>query len=171
MRNHVPTVSAVAAAGATLELAGKDGHAPLLIAILEGKFFAAQKLIELGVNPNAKSGPQQLTPLMVLASQLAPQQRTAHMASGPGPADLAELLIKKGADVNAVSVSGVTALMIAAGHNNPPLIGLLAKAGADFTLRNSAGQSAAEVAVISGSEQAAKMLRIMQQRPALPGVR
>lgn len=170
MRNHVPSIQVLAGGGAKLSKPGRDGHAPILIALLEGRLFAAQALVEQGIDVNARSGAEQLTPLMVLASQLAPQQRVTRIAGGPSPNELASLLISKGADVNAQSQQGVTALMIAAGHDNTPLIGLLAQAGAAFQLRNSAGQTAADVADISGSEHAAKMLRIMQ-RPAAQGVR
>ncbi len=167
MRNHVPSIQALAAAGADLSKPGRDGHAPILIALMEGKLFAAQALIELGIDVNARSGSEKLTPLMVLASQLTPQQRVSRIAGGPSPAELAGLLIRKGADVNAQSHQGVTALMIAAGHDNTPLIGLLAQSGADFELRNSAGQTPADVAAISGSEHAAKMLRIMHRSSPL----
>ena len=47
----------------------------------------------------------------------------------PGPLQVARALIAHKADVNAVSKSGVTALMLAAAHNNPPIVGLLSAVG------------------------------------------
>ena len=72
---------------------------------------------------------------MLVASQLSPQARTTHLAAGPTPVDIAELLIERGAEVDAKSAAGVTALMVAAGHNNAPMIGLLLGKGANPGLR------------------------------------
>jgi ankyrin repeat protein len=77
------------------------------------------------------------------------------------PLDLARALIDKGADVNAKSKDGVTALLIAAGHNNAPIIGLLVGAGADPNVKSPQGQTALEIATSAGFESAAGALRFM----------
>ena len=41
--------------------------------------------------------------------------------------------------MNAKSKTGMTALMIAAAHNNPPMIGLLIDAGADLSAQEQSG--------------------------------
>ena len=48
--------------------------------------------------------------------------------------------------MNAKSKAGVTALMIAAAHNNPPMIGLLIESGADTAAKNNQGKTAEDVA-------------------------
>ena len=160
-RNHVPTVEMLARKGANLNLPNKQGITPLSWALGDGKFFAAKALIDAGADVNARSGYEQVTPLMVVATQLAAKTRSGNLAQGPQPLDLARALIDKGADVNAVSKDGVTALMIAAGHNNAPIIGLLVGAGADPNAKSALGQSALDIATSAGFEAAAGALKFM----------
>jgi ankyrin repeat protein len=77
------------------------------------------------------------------------------------PTDIARGLIDRGADVNAQSKSGVTALMIAATHNNPPMIGMLIDAGADPTLKNKLGQTAGDVAERNGNLEAQQAIKVL----------
>src|SRR5690606_15739779 len=102
-RNHVPTVEMLAKKGADLNKLNKQGITPLSWAIGDGKFFAAKALIDHGADVNLASGYENVTPLMVAATQLAAKTRSGNLAQGPQPLDLARALIDKGADVNAVS--------------------------------------------------------------------
>ncbi len=83
---------------------------------------------------------------MAVATQITAQTRQTHVTQGPAPIALADELIRKGANLNAVSKHGVTALMIAAGHNNAPMIGLLLRAGADASLKSGEGKTALDIA-------------------------
>lgn len=168
-RNHVPSVETLAKIGANLELKTKQGITPLSWAIGDGKYFAAKALIDLGADVNAKSGIEDVTPLMVLATQLAAKTRSGNLAQGPQPLDLARLLIEKGADVNAVSKDNVSALMIAAGHNNAPIIGLLASAGAKLDVTSSTGQTALDIATSAGFDAAVGALKLMSKATHQPG--
>ena len=58
------------------------------------------------------------------------------------PTDIAKALLERRAKLNAQSKNGMTALMVAAAHNSPPMIGLLMDAGADPTIKNKRGQTA-----------------------------
>lgn len=145
-RNHVPTIEAIARAGGDLELATPQGITPLAWAIGDGKFFAAKALIDRGAKVDSASGKEGVSPLMTAATQIPPKSRTSALTLGPPPNELALDIIAKGANVNQVSKDGVTALMVAAGHNNTAMIGLLLKAGADPTLKNSEGLTASEIA-------------------------
>lgn len=160
-RNHVPSVEALLAGGADIEKVNQQGYTPLEIAIGDDQLFAARALIQAGAKINVSSGKTQVTPLMLVASQLSPQARTTHLAAGPTPVDIAEELIAKGADVNAKSAAGVTALMVAAGHNNAPMIGLLLSKGADPTLKNNLGKTALDVAREARNEVAISALQLL----------
>lgn len=162
-RNHVPSVEMLAKKGANLELKTKQGITPLSWAIGDGKYFAAKALIDLGADVNAPSGIENVTPLMVLATQLAAKTRSGNLAQGPQPLDLARLLVDKGANVNAMSKDSVNAVMIAAGHNNAPIIGLLAGAGADLSAKSSQGQTALEIATGAGFDAAVGALKLMSK--------
>ncbi len=55
----------------------------------------------------------------------------------------------------------MTALMIAAAHNNPPMIGLLIESGADADAKNNQGQSAADIAKINNNFEAAQAIKVL----------
>ncbi|MEQ1577929.1 MAG: quinoprotein dehydrogenase-associated putative ABC transporter substrate-binding protein [Hyphomicrobium sp.] len=158
-RNHVPTIEMLIKKGADTELPSTNGITPLTWAIGDGKYFAAKALIDLGAKPNSKSGKEEVSPLMVVATQLTSQTRTGSVTQGPPPIELAKLLIEKRADVNQASKLGVTALMVAAGHNNAPVIGQLLNAGADPTLKSAEGLTALEIAERAQNENATAALK------------
>lgn len=158
MRNHVPSIKALKVAGADLNRLSDTGLSPLLIAVTEGSAFAADTLLDLGADPKTPSGPHGITPLMATATQLVAQKRVTHLAKGPTPLELAERMIKAGADVNATTDAGVTALMIAAGHNNMPMIAFLIRNGADPAVKNKDGKTALDIAKTANHEQAARAL-------------
>ncbi|MEQ1647018.1 MAG: quinoprotein dehydrogenase-associated putative ABC transporter substrate-binding protein [Hyphomicrobiaceae bacterium] len=159
MRNHVPSIEVLRAGGADLAKPGRDKHSPLLIALGEGSYFAARALLYAGASPSEPSGPEQMTPLMTAATQVQVTARVNQVARGPSPIELADQLIKLGADANAKTTSGITALMIAAGHDNAPMIGLLIKAGADPAVKAANGKTAMQIAESGGFENAIKMLK------------
>ncbi|HNX77448.1 MAG TPA: ankyrin repeat domain-containing protein [Candidatus Rifleibacterium sp.] len=71
---------------------------------------------------------------------------------------IALLLVKAGADVNAIDEDGYTALMYAASKNEPELTRSLIKAGADVNARASNGQTPLMAAVLYGPETVAVLL-------------
>ncbi|WP_210269800.1 quinoprotein dehydrogenase-associated putative ABC transporter substrate-binding protein [Hyphomicrobium methylovorum] len=166
--NHVPSVELLAKRGADLEKGTEKGYTALEIALSEGKFFAAQALLAAGVQVNVAHGPEKLTPLMVCATQLQPQQRLSQLARGPTPLALAEDLIKRGANTNAQTKEGITALMIAAGQNNAPMIGLLLRAGADPKLASLQGKTALDIAKEAGNETAIGALKFLTSATPAP---
>ncbi len=108
---------------------------------------------------------------MSTATQLTAQTRVGHISQGPAPIELAKLLIEKGADVNAKSKDGVTAIMVAAGHNNAPIVGLLASSGADLTLKSAAGLTALEIAEAARNESAIGALKLVARPTAGQGTK
>lgn len=159
--NHVPSIELLAKHGADLEKGTGKGYTALELALSTGNFFAAKALIESGAKVDHASGPEKLTPLMVCATQLQPQQRLNQLARGPTPLVLAEELIKRGANVNATSKEGITALMIAAGQNNAPMIGLLLRAGADPKMKSAAGKTALDIATEAYNDNASGALKFL----------
>jgi quinoprotein dehydrogenase-associated probable ABC transporter substrate-binding protein len=161
LRDHVPTVKALLANHADMETPGPEGYRPLAIAIAEDKYETAKALMEAGANVNVPAGPDGLTPLMVAVAQNAPAEGTMFVPSSTRPIQIAKLLIERGADVNAKSKSGTTPLMVAAAHNNPPMIGLLIESGADTKAKNNQGKTAAEVAEMNRNMEAAQAIRVL----------
>lgn len=171
LRNFAPGVAALAAAGADLDARNHDGFTPLAIAIIEDQYKAAVALIAAGVPVDTAVGDAGLTPLMLAAGK---ETRRLTLGAGvsrvekidpkePDPLAITRALIDKGANVNAVSKSGVTALLLAAAHNNPPTVGLLAEAGADRNFRNPDGKTASDVAKQNGNTAVVSLLRLLDQ--------
>lgn len=75
-----------------------------------------------------------------------------------GPPELAEFLLSSGADPNAVSDRGYSALMRSAGHGNIAVVRLLLAAGADPSLRDCDGKTARRLASEMGQSACANLL-------------
>lgn len=164
LRNHQPTVRLLAERGADLSARTPGDVTPLALAISEGKYFAAEALIEAGAPVDETFGRESLTALMVAATQYEANNRDAQIAQGPSIIALAEALKERGADLDARSVHGVTAAMIAAGHNNAAMVGFLAEAGADLAARTPDGRTALDIATTIRADAAAKALRLYQKK-------
>ena len=161
MRDAIPTIKVLTDKGAKVEDPGPDGFVPLALALADGYYEAAKTLLEAGANPNVASGDESLTPLMIAASKTQAAEGERFVPGSTRPIDLAKELIERKADVNAKSSTGMTALMIAAAHNNPPMIGLLIESGADPDAKNNQGQTAADVAGINGNLEAAQAIKVL----------
>lgn len=179
-RNHVPSVEALLQHGASLTMKDPEDLTPLCRALDSRSFLAASALIKAGASPNVQCGANRLTPLMVVATHEKAEQSgnvpvddDRYLSDGVSPLEVGQLLVSKGADVNARSRGGITALMIAAGYDNAPLIGLLIQAGAKIDVRSGNGKTALDIAKDNDNDTAAKTLELMgrfasPQRPAAP---
>jgi ankyrin repeat protein len=98
---------------------------------------------------------------MIAAGQTAPAPGARFLPDSTRPIDIARSLLDHGADVNAKSKGAFTALMVAATHNNPPMIGLLLQAGANASVKNAQGQTALDVAEINGNHEAAQAISVL----------
>jgi quinoprotein dehydrogenase-associated probable ABC transporter substrate-binding protein len=168
-RDHVPSIKVLLEHGADIEKLGPQGFRVLPLAIADDNYEAAKALIEAGAKVNEPSGAEGLTPLMVAAAQTAPAEGAMFLPSSTRPIDIAKGLIERGADVNAQSTKGVTALMIAATHNNPPMIGLLMESGADASLKDDQGQTATDVAKRNGNIESAQAIVVLGAAKAAEG--
>ena len=170
MRDHVPSVKALLEAGANVEQPGLEGFRPLALAIAESKYEVAKALIEGGADVSVASGEDGLTPLMLIAAQTGPAEGARFLPGSTRPSDIAKILIERGADINAQSKSGITALMVAATHNSAPMIGFLMDAGADPTVKNNLGLTASDVAEKNGNLEAAQAILVLSSaRAEAPG--
>jgi quinoprotein dehydrogenase-associated probable ABC transporter substrate-binding protein len=131
--------------GAKLEAADQDGQTALGVAAQNNKIKALTALMEAGANVNRSVGKADYTPLMLAASS--------------GAVDIAQLLIKHGANVNAKNAGGVTPLMVVAANNAAKVGSLLLEAGADPALRAEDGRTALMIAKSNNSEAVLKLLQ------------
>ena len=166
MRDHVPSVKALIEHGADMEKPGQGNFKPLPLAIAEDKYESAKALMDAGADVNSVSGDDALTPLMIAAGQTSPAEGAMFVPGSTRPTDIAQGLLARGANVNAQSKNGVTPLMIAATHNNPPMIGILIDAGADVTLKNKLGQTAADVAELNGNLESQQAIMVLSTAKA-----
>ncbi|MGB6657313.1 MAG: quinoprotein dehydrogenase-associated putative ABC transporter substrate-binding protein [Methylovirgula sp.] len=173
MQDDVPTLKVLAAHGANLESRTSESATPLAFAIAEDKMKAALALIDAGAPVNTKSTKLGLTPLMVASGRepyevsISGQRHELENLSldphYPDALQVARTLIAHGADVKAVSDSGVTALMLAAAHGNTPIVGLLLQSGADASKKSPDGKTALDMAVQNGNDTVVSLIRLMQQ--------
>ncbi len=160
-QDNVPAIQLLVSRKANLDAQTPGGYSALAYALADGKFAAAKALIEAGASATAPSGPQKLTPLMVDASQRPIEQREIALIEGTGPVELAQLLVKRGANVDAASSAGMTALMIAAVHNNPAMIGTLIQLGANPDAKEVGGRTARDLAALNGNAAALQILDVL----------
>ena len=83
-----------------------------------------------------------------------------------GPVEVARELLSRGVDVNATNVAGVTALMIAAAHDNSAMIGLLLQGGADRHAKSAEGETARDIATKNDNLAAVRTLSLLEHAPA-----
>jgi len=160
-RDNVPAIQLFVSYKANLNATTPDGYTALAYALADGRFAAAKALVEAGASVTQPAGPQKLTPLMIVASQRPIEQRSMALVEGVGPLDLAQLLVTRGADINATSTTGMTALMVAAVHNNPAMIGLLAQLGANLSAKEAGGRTARDLAEANENAAALNILDLL----------
>lgn len=103
------------------------GQTPLFVAVSKKQTAVVIKLLELGASPRVKDSAQGGTAL----------QR----ASANGSVDIVDILLKKGAPVNASNKEGWTALHYAYAEDHPEVVKILLAAGADPYLEDNQGNT------------------------------
>jgi ankyrin repeat protein len=83
-----------------------------------------------------------------------------HDAALAGKLDVVQLLVEKGANVNAKdNESGATPLHHAASWGRTEVVTFLLENGADASIRTKGGDTALESAVVAGQKEVAELLR------------
>jgi ankyrin repeat protein len=126
--------------GLEVDAANAQGETPLMMAALKGRLEWTQRLLERGARLNREGW----TPLH-------------YAASGPEP-KVVELLLARGAALEARSPNGSTPLMLAARYGSEASVDLLLARGADPKLRNQRDLTAADFARMDGRDGLAKRL-------------
>jgi quinoprotein dehydrogenase-associated probable ABC transporter substrate-binding protein len=173
-RDDPASVQALASRGAGLDSPAPGGYTPLGMAIAEDRMAAAMALIQAGAPVNTPSGADKLTPLMIAAGRepvhftLAAGRRPIEklIPNYPGALEIAQALVEHGADVDAVSGSGVTALILAAAHNQVPIVGLLVQARANGSVKAPDGRTALDIARANGNEPVVSIIRLLDESGA-----
>ncbi|MCV2368962.1 ankyrin repeat domain-containing protein [Roseateles oligotrophus] len=121
-----------------------NGETALMLAAIKGRLDWVQKIVKKGATINT-----------------AGWTALHYAASGPDNG-VSAWLLSQGADINARSPNGSTALMMSARYGALDLPSVLLKAGADVNLANDKGLSAADFAATAGRDELkAKLLKLM----------
>jgi ankyrin repeat protein len=126
-----------------VEVRNAQDESPLMMAALRGHLEAVRALIARDADVN-KPG---WTPLHYAASGTQPQQ-----------AAIIALLLENHAFIDAASPNGTTPLMMAAHYGTSESVQLLLKEGADPSLKNQLGLTAADFALRAGRKEIADLI-------------
>lgn len=134
IRGHVEVVKAIVAKGENVDSRTKDGFTPLHLAVKFGKHELVEALLGLGANLQLKAVKGGETALH-LATQVSDGQ------------DCVDLLIRSGADVDAIDSRLETPLHFATRANNIKAVELLLNDGAKLDLQNELGENILHLSV------------------------
>jgi ankyrin repeat protein len=128
----VDRVRKLLAAGADCNERSGEGATALMLASYAGNLGMVKTLIDAGADVNARD-----------EGGWSALMKSAHNAElDRGFADVAQVLIEAGADVEAPIGYGVRPLMLAAGYGETAVVETLLRAGADVLARNEGGLTA-----------------------------
>ncbi len=139
--NATGSVDALLAAGAKVNARTPNGDSALMAAAISGNLEVAKKLRQKG----AELEGAQWTPLI-------------YAATG-GKDSMVAYLLAEGANINATSANGTTALMMAVREGRYSVVTLLIAKGADVNKRNENGASALSWAVRGNDNTTAEALK------------
>jgi ankyrin repeat protein len=142
----IKIVSSLLNAGADANMRDSRGETALFVASERDDPLVAL-LLDRGADPGLPDL-RGATPLM----------RSVQAAPYRGTPSIMLALIKRGAKINAQTVDGITALILAAGRK-PDAVETLLRHGADVTCRDKRGHSALDVAQFENALQTVRILR------------
>lgn len=146
---HLEVVRVLLEHGADPNVQQVRGGTPLHIAVQEGHLEIIKLLLEKGADPNIadKTGVRPLHTLC-LKNKIAEEQLT----------DVAEWLLDAGAEIDAVSEDGSTALQAACDYEHPELVALLLAKGANTEVHGYLGRTPLHTAAIRQNKAICELL-------------
>lgn len=135
--NNIEEVKKIPASNLNVNAFDADGSTPLLNAVITGEVHLVKLLLEAGANPNLGDHVMAETPIIGAIQR----------GITPNCNSICSALISGGADINAQTYDGMTALMWAARFGNLELINLFLQAGADVNLQDSEKKTAMDYAL------------------------
>jgi len=142
---NAPLVKALLDAGARTEDSSYGHQTPLMQAVASGRLRTIQTLLDHGANPLAHDDSGRF-PIHYLDSDT------------PDGLKIAEILIKSGADINAVDNEGMTPLINLASSDNASVVRFLLAHGANVNAHSKDGNSALIEAAMSESTAVTRLL-------------
>jgi ankyrin repeat protein len=152
----------------------RDGNSILMLAVREKSLAVAKLLLDRHPNVNY-ANPAQETALMFAALQgesdlvralvgggarvNQPGWNALHYAAWGGQPEICRYLLDEGADIDATSPNGTTALMLAAREGHYAVVKLLLWEVAEPNVRNEAGATALSMALRRKNTDIAALLR------------
>lgn len=169
----VATIRPLLARGASVDTTDGEGNTLLMLAARDGHEELTRLLIDYRAKLNARNaagdtalamaalrGQRKIVEILVTAgaSQTVPGWPPLVYAAFGGHLDVVAYLLGKGADINAASEGGMTALMAAARNGHLPVVRALLAGGADMEKRTDRGDSALDIAQRTGNTEIAALL-------------
>ncbi len=136
---------------ARINTRNRNGETALSLAAFHGRLYYAQKLVEAGADVNLYGWP----PLIYAAFK--------------GDVAIVDYLLKRGAEVNARTENGSTALLFAARFGHQEVVEVLLHNQADPNLANDRGATAIDWALKTENTDIADLLRKAGGRAGSPG--
>ncbi|XP_033121320.1 serine/threonine-protein phosphatase 6 regulatory ankyrin repeat subunit C-like isoform X2 [Anneissia japonica] len=133
-RGHTAVVKSLLQKGAMVDARTKENYTALHVAVQHCKPLVVQTLLGYGAQVQLQGGTAMETPLHI----------AARIKEGE---KVAEMLLKSGADVNAVMANGETAMHIAARFGQLKMIQALLEEGADPIYQSKNGENPLHIAV------------------------
>lgn len=158
--------------GVNVNARQEDGETPLMFAAVEGKLDVVELLLDRGADINALSinnetalvrsvgmSHESAALLLQRGADIEKGNPLAH-AAGIGDVRMIQLLLEKGANVNAATSEGHSPLTAAVSREvSPDIIRLLLKAGADVNHRTKRGETALTIAEQNGDDAMVSLLK------------
>ncbi len=143
-KKRAEVVTILTKAGAFDYLEAERREKELIDASVAGNVVAVKKLLDAGVNINARGTKGSATPLIIAAER--------------NQVDLLKLLLERGADINVRDEKWQSALFHATANDRPDVIGILIQKNADVNARDKTGRTPLMMACHDAREQIMDML-------------
>jgi ankyrin repeat protein len=158
-RGELDAVIAAIKKGVNINAISAEGNTALIVASAWGHISVVTTLIEAGADLNLGTENYGTTPLMKSVNKIATAKYFRGIEDESRLLEVAHLLVRVGANVNARTQSGWNALMEAANAGSIEAVKLLIQAGADVNAKTDQGETALSRAQKVGHQVIVQLLR------------